>query len=72
MPCRMADASVRWLEGLLERAGVEEVVVVVVVDGPVEAEVRCLGGIVGGGVVWLDTFGVEVVACLIRMELEAR
>lgn len=49
MPCMIADASVLWLEGLLGRvgAGVE-----VVVEGPAEAGVRCLGGIVGGGV-WL-------------------
>lgn len=47
MPCRIACASVLWLEGLLERAGADVEGVLVV--GALEAVVRCLGGIVDGG-----------------------
>jgi hypothetical protein len=50
MPCRMACASVLELVDLVERAGAG-------VDGvgavPVEAGVRCLGGIVE---VWIESW----------------
>lgn len=46
-PCRIAVASVPALD-LLERAGAEGVLVAVAV--PVEAGMRCFGGIVCGGV----------------------